>query len=173
MNRVLGTEREVERQFLNPLEQVIPALERMGITGDGEYYFSATGLDPHCDMLVLMRSGEQSALCLYCAPTEAVDIHTGKHHTLVRNQTILSDNNVITVITGDVARCKNDANHPNGATFTSEHDAITAEDEGVAFYSLLDYVATLTNSVRAGDILDQAKVAERLKDACSHGDDCL
>lgn len=160
----------VERRYSNPIECVIPALERLGLEQDGQYFFCTQAIDSTCDALVLIKQGQIGALSVYSQPVPAIDA-ANNPATLVRNQTILQDEEGCMVVTGSVRRCDFNGNHADGIEITTAED-LTDETDRTAYEDLLGHLCTLVDSIRLTDLIDETEFKERVKDACPYGDDC-
>lgn len=154
----------------NPLERIKPALERMGLLKDGQYFFCTQSLDKDCDVLVLIRQADASALSLYSKPVPATDSR-GDEVVLVRNQTVFQDDQACMVISSSVRRCSQNGNHAAGVEYTSV-DSFEDGEDTEQYEALLDYLGVLIDSVRSTDLIDETEFHERVKDACPHGDNC-
>lgn len=157
MSRSDTKEQATEDRFRDPLAEVVSALEKLGLTESGEYFFDITQIEPAGEILTLIRYGDQCALSLYCKPLATGVCLAGDQYHIIRNQTVTYLNGgVITVTTGDAVIHGEQAPSPIGVEIT------TSDTEDDEFFALLDHLATLVNCVRGEDQLSVTQVQHRL-----------
>lgn len=172
MEDTTTAERAAEHGLLNPLDQVIPALNRLGLTGDGAYIFSLSDLDPNSDLLVLERGGERASLTLYCALVDTIDAHTGQVRKLLRKQSLIEDGEKLYVVTDDAIRCEYKCNHPINIGYTTYDEVVDDTEVRVGFELLLSHISTLVDSVRSEDVVSDRAFYAQVRDMCPLGTEC-
>lgn len=176
--RPTTAEREALGDILNPLDHVIPTLDRLDDASDGEHHFCVRTLDKAgSDFMTLMRAGDDTALSLYARPVLA-RAPNGSRQWLVRNQTLLrtTDDDLL-LVTGNVLNCQKGGNHPLGIStlhLSEIHDTTIYDDEGrVGFFALLSHLTQLMEDVHPDNWIDEEGVEARLGSACSYGEVCM
>lgn len=177
MSETAAAERAEAHAFTNPLDHVIPTLERLGITSNGEYHYCVRTHDDVGDFISIIRSGADTALSLYARPTPAI-APNGSHQDLIRNQTLLrTPRDDLLLVTGDVLRCSTGGNHAlriksvllseitDGATYSQQ----SRED----FFALLTHLEAIMDKIHPDNQVSEQGVQNRLGDVCEQGDTCL
>lgn len=157
MPETIATIESTEQQQANPLAEVIGALDKLGLTADGQYYFDISELEPAGDILTLIRYRDECAISLYAKPMETGISLGGEQYRIIRNQTITqSPDGVVSITTGDAMILGDQPPLPIGMEITSSDDA---DDD---FFTLLNYVTVLISCVRREDRLTPEQVHSRL-----------